>query len=279
MISRNTNIQQASGKRIGDIADEIDASGFRGFSPTEVADRVEGDLGGFYRDPISKSETSLLDNALESIRMRGEENIGLAEAQALKKTLAKTANWKNNIQPTQKEILAREIYGTVTEMIDSATDQGAKSINDPELLKAFVDAKKLYGASKGSQEILLNKRAREEGNKMFGLTDSIFAAGGIGAAVAIDPAAIAATAAVLGAKKLGEKYGAQNMARGSDSMAKQILRVPELAKKYGSVLQSAATRGPTALAATHYILQQQDPEYREKMRETGYDPSDAEETN
>lgn len=267
MITRNTNIQRSSGEAIGEIAEQVDRSGFRGFSPTEVADKVEAELGGFYRDPLNKSETNLLENALESIRMRGDSNIGLEEAQTLKKTLAKAANWKNNIAPTEKERLARNIYGTVTEQIDETLDKGAKSLDNPALLDEFVQSKKLYGNSKGAEEILNNKRAREEGNKMFGLTDTIIGAGGLGSALATGGATVPATVGVLAAKKFGEKYGAQNMSRSSDFLAKKVLATPELSRKYGKVIQGALSRGPTAFAVTHYILQQQDPQYRIQMRD------------
>lgn len=273
MIARNLNIQKESGEAIGEIAEQIDRSGFRGFSPTAAAEKVESELGSFYRDPLNRSETNLLENALESIRMRGENNIGLQEAQELKKTLAKAANWKNNVAPTEKERLARQIYGTVSGMVDEATDKGAEALQNPALLSEFLDSKKLFGASKGAEELLTNKRAREAGNKMFGLTDTIIGAGGIGSTVATGGLGAGATIGILGAKKLGEKYGAQNMARSSDYLAKKVMSIPKLSSKYGKVLQDAAARGETSLAATHYILQQQDPEYREQMLEKGYEPS------
>jgi hypothetical protein len=41
---------------------------------------------------------------------------------------------------------------------------------------------------------------------------------------------------------------------------------PECLGKFARPLQAAATRGPAALAVTHYVLSQTNPEYRDKIK-------------
>jgi len=53
----------------------------------------------------------------------------------------------------------------------------------------------------------------------------------------------------------------------SNQLNKMVKNAPEQFGKYASVLQQAANRGGTSLAATNYVLQQSDPEYRQRMKE------------
>ena len=82
-----------------------------------------------------------------------------------------------------------------------------------------------------------------------------------------------------GGTGLGIAAGAKALGKGLDAVNKGIYNqannlsletvqslAPKLGK-YGTVLMNAAQRGEQGLAATHFVLQQTDPEYRTKMRE------------
>ena len=267
LVNRSARVQAEAGEKIGGVVDEIDASGFKGFSPLDTAAKVDDELGGFYRDPINRSEARLFDNAIESILMRGDGNIPLADAQTLKKTMGKVANWKNKVNITEKETLARNIYKTVSNQLDDAAEAGAESLGKPELLDDFLKAKKTYTTSKGSDDLLYNKVAREEGNKMFSLTDKILASTGVGATSLAGPAGAALTVGALGTKKFAEKYGNQLSAITSNKLANFVRQAPETLGKYAEPLRKAMERGGTSLAVTHHMLSAKDPEYRKLMQQ------------
>lgn len=228
-IARNAALQKQGAEKMNQVYSAIDEAGESTFNPLEVASRVDEKIGGFYRSPINRGETNQLENTLESILMRGDKNIPLKDAQILKQELGKVANWKNNINVTDKERMAREAYGVVSQSIDEATESGAKKINNPDLLKTLKDGKSLYSASKTSEELLENKLAREQGNNLIGLTDAITGAGSIGYGGATGDWGTAA-GIVLAKKGLG-RYGAQNAALLLDKTGKALSKAPGVADK------------------------------------------------
>lgn len=261
MISRNAAVQGRAGEGMREVYKAIDDAGASTFNPLDVASKVDQDVGGFWRSPLNRGETNQLENTLEAILMRGEENIPLSEAQILKQELGKVANWKNAINITDKERMARDAYGVVSSAIDEATEAGAGKIGKDGLLETLKNSKKLYGNSKTAEELLGNKLAREQGNKMFGLTDTIAAGSGLAGGGPLT------AGAVYAGKKGLERFGTSTAAVGFDKLA-DILRVaPERFGKYGKVLQNAAIRGGTSLGAAHYVLQNSDPEYRKMLEE------------
>jgi hypothetical protein len=269
LISRNTGSMQKAGSEMNKVFSQIDEAGASTFNPKVAAKRMSDELGDFYRDPINKGETAQFDNIIESILNRGPNDMPIKEAQLLKEKIGKVANWKNNIAPTDKERMARDAYKLINNYLDESVDVSADIMNSPRFTEQLKQARKTYSAGKGAEELLTNKQAREQGNKMFGLTDSIIAGGGIAASPATGGLSLA-PAAFVGAKKLAEKYGSQTMAIGFDKLGDIVKNNGQFLGKFQNVLQNAAQRGGNALGASHYLLYQQNPEYREmlnKMKE------------
>lgn len=265
LVARNQAALDRSGSGGRAVREAIDEKSLSNFNPLEVAGKVDEKIGGFWRSPINRGQTNQLENTLESILMRGDKPIPLSEAQILKQELGKVANWKNNLNITDKERMARDAYGVVASSIDDAVEQGAKQLDSPGLLQQLKEANKTYSRASTAEKLLENKAAREEGNKMFGLTDTIVGGTGLISAIPTGGLSVLPTAAALGAKKLGEKYGAQTTAIGLDKLAEVVRASPQTFGKYGSVLQKAAARGGTSLGAAHYVLQNADPEYRKML--------------
>lgn len=228
VIAANLAKRAEGGKMMGDVFETIDNANASTFNPLDVASKVDQELGGFYRDPLNKGVTNQLENTLESITMRGDKNIPIQTAQDLKETLGRAANWKSNVVVTEKEKLAREAYSIVNKAIDDAVETGAKSIGTDEILYNLKRGKSLYGASKGAEELLNNKLAREEGNKLIGLTDWGVLGPGAAATVMTGGSAALPTAGILGAKKYAEKFGAQQGALGLDAAAKYLAKSPQM---------------------------------------------------
>jgi len=222
MMARNEAMKSKAGQMMEDVYSQIDEAGASTFNPLEVASKVDEQLGGFYRSPINKGETAQLENTLEAILMRGDKNISLKEAQALKEELGKVAKWKMSPNPSDKELMARDAYRVVSDAIDKATEEGAKTINKEGLNELLNQGKQLYSSAKGAEELLSNKLAREQGNKLVGLTDTIASSG-----AAASGGAAPAAATFFGKKAL-EKYGPKVAAEGLDKISKALAKSPNM---------------------------------------------------
>lgn len=304
IVAANAAAQARGGEMMGKVYSAIDEKAASTFNPLEVAGKVDAELGDFYRDPLNKGVTSQLENTLESILMRGDKNIPLAEAQKLKETLGRAANWKNDIVVSEKENLARQAYGIVNKAIDDAVEAGAKAIKEDEILYNLQKGKDIYSASRTAEALLQNKYAREQGNKLMGLTDTIATAQ---ATSGLGPAGLVAYPAKRGL----EAYGAQSTALALDKLSKSLLQSPYMQQvsktkpqlfsqmvsrlgqlsqmqdeqkpapavdkdrifsktqgsKYSQVLQKAASNGDQSFNAAHYVLHSNNPEYRQLLEE------------
>lgn len=258
MLARNSALKSKGGEMMGKAYQAIDDAGASTFNPLDAAANVEQELGGFYRSPINRGETNQLENTLESILMRGDAdkvipgtgNIPLRAAQDLKQELGKVANWKNNLNITDKEQMARDAYRIISDHIDDAVAKGSDAIEQAGLSEALNTGKSLYSNASASEQLLDNKLAREQGNKLLGITDWGLLGGGLGAAVPTGGASIPATMAMTAAKKGLERYGSQNAALGLDKISKALMKSPkmaELATNNPGVFNAFAQRMGTAL--------------------------------
>jgi len=105
------------------------------------------------------------------------------------------------------------------------------------------------------------KKSAETVNPLGGLLD--VTAGTAGAAAGLGPLGAVATAAARRSMPSAQIAGANilnKLSRGTGFVTKN-------AGKYASVLEQAALRGGNAVAATNYILQQTDPEYRMQTKD------------
>ncbi len=221
MISRAEALKVKGGAKMGEVYKTIDDAGASEFNPQQVATNVDEKIGGFWRSPINSGETKQLQNTLDSILIRGEDNIPLQEAQKLKEELGKTANWKNKLVISDKEQMARDAYGVVSKAIDDAAENGSQKVGVDGLKKTLQQGKSEYSTGANALKLLDNKSAIE-GNKTLGLTDTIV---GMGGYAALGPKGLA----ILAVKKITEKYGNQLAATSANNISKFLLRDPELA--------------------------------------------------
>lgn len=59
-----------------------------------------------------------------------------------------------------------------------------------------------------------------------------------------------------------DKYGNKGVALAADKLSEIVANNPQVLGKYAPVLTKAAARGAQSLSVTHFVLSQQDPEYR-----------------
>lgn len=255
MLARNTDVKSRAGKGMEEVYKAIDEKGASTFNPLDTAVKVEKEVGPFWRSPINAGETRQFENTLNSVLMRGDKNIPLAEAQLLKEEIAKTANWRNTLNPTDKEKMARDAYKAISESIDTATEQGAKDIGSEGLLNKLTQSKKLYSGAKTADELLQNKIARDQGNKMIGLTDTVAGAGGVATGNPMTALKL------IAGKKIAERFGPQTAAVGANAVSKILKSAPQVLGKYAPILQEAAQRGTSQLMLTHQLLMKTKPDY------------------
>jgi hypothetical protein len=229
MIARNQAAKAKGAAKMGEVYDAIDSEGKSAFNPLEVATKVEQELSPAYRTPINKSEWGQLDNTVESILQRGNGSLPMKEAQALKQEIGSVAypKGKRPLDPSPKQQMAMDAYAIINKAIDDAADSGADAIGKDGLKEILSAGKKLYGNSKSAEMLLDNKNAREQGNKLLGLTDwGILGVGAPAAAMTGGATALPTLAAVAGKKGL-ERFGAQNAAIALDKFGNAITKSPK----------------------------------------------------
>lgn len=244
LVERNAALKAKGGGMMGQAYDAIDNAGASTFNPQQAASEVDSQLGDFYRSPINRGETNQFNNTIESILARDNGaggNIPLRDAQSLKEELGKVANWKNTLNITDKEKMARSAYGIVSKQIDEAMASGASTLDKAGLSETLSAGKGLYSNASTAEKLLENKLAREQGNKMLGITDWSLLGGGLGAAIPTGGASIPATMAMTGAKKYLEKYGPQQAALGLNKTSQLLSKSPAFA--------ALAQRNPQAFNA------------------------------
>jgi hypothetical protein len=247
MISKNAALKGKGAGKMNEVYKTIDDAGASTVNPQKLAEKVNEELGGFWRSPINKSQSTQLDNTLESILVRGDNNIPMKEAQALKEELKKVANWEKKLDLTDKERMARDAYKIVSNAIDESADAGAKTVGKAGLGDTLKEGKKIYGNAKTAERFLKNKSDRENGNNFISLTD--FIAGGGAASYGGATGDWEGAAGGLVAKKALQKYGAQTAALSADKIAKTLARIP----KYAGLLK----KNPAEFQAIVKNLEQQ----------------------
>lgn len=135
-------------------------------------------------------------------------------------------------------------------------DQGVVKFGDtqPQI------AKKLAGVEGADPEAMkpVLDAANETAAKPQGMT-----AKGLGLSALAGPKGIAGYAAA----KTVQPRAMSSMASTANSVSKILTNTPEFFGKWAPALSKAATRGELSLNASVYVLQQQDPEFRQKMQD------------
>jgi hypothetical protein len=219
MIKRNKKMLKSAGEDMDEVFTKIDDAGASEFNPLETAAKVDDELGTFWRDPINKAETRQFENTLETILNRADDsgslNLPIKEAQALKEKLGSVANWDNKLNVSAKEKMARDAYRVVRDSLDEAVEKSAKNVGLKGLGTKLKEAKSMYKAGKTAETLLKNRLDREQGNNFISLTDYLV---GLAGTSSMGPGGIA----LLGVKKLANRYGSQTAAKMLDRTSKII---------------------------------------------------------
>lgn len=248
MLSRNEDVITTAMDARSKAYQTIDDAGASAFNPLEAASEVEGKVvGGMNRDYDDTQEIiSALDPHLSNILSRGEKNISMVEAQKLVESLGKKAKFDTSRNNTANDV-AVDAYIALREALNKAAELGSDRVGVSGLRGIIEKANKQYSTGLKAKSLLDNKFAREQGNKILGLTDTITVAetaGSLGGPKA---------AAILAAKRAGERFGSSTAAVGLDKLSKALLKSPQMAEVYQS--------NPAAFQAIAAKLSERMPEF------------------
>ena len=278
MAASAEEISKSSGKAMGEFLTEQSGGAKAGlkagarpqlreqflFNPMQATEELSSLRPTGLNMGENQKINALIDHAIDTIRSHGTVNkagqfalrpIPWEEARQLKTTIQGMANWDtqmSNAANAIKKQIASKMRSTFMNQLESAA--GARGSGPG--FDQFKGNVKRYGIAENMQDALQN-RISDAGNSAVGLRDMIAGAGAL--AKTGDPVTAAATA---GAFKVARRYGNQITAVGASKLAQRIQTNPEVYGKWGKVLLDASKRGGQSLAATDFVLQQKDPEYR-----------------
>ena len=279
MAASAEEISKSSGKAMGEFLKEQSGGAKAGlkagarpqlreqflFNPMQATEELSSLRPTGLNMGENQKINALIDHAIETIRSHGTVNkagefalrpIPWEEARQLKTTIQGMANWDtqmSNAANAIKKQIASKMRSTFMNQLESAAGARGRGPGFDQ----FKGNVKRYGTAENMQDALQNRISSEEGNAAIGLRDMIAGAGAL--AKTGDPVTAAATA---GAFKVARRYGNQITAVGASKLAQRIQTNPEVYGKWGKVLLDASKRGGQSLAATDFVLQQKDPEYR-----------------
>ena len=259
MSDRVENLINEKGKAIGDFLKER-GGGFDTQSAVNAINSVRpvDSSGQWLRGGAYDKINSMLDTALDTVQAH-KDVIPFEEANKLKGLLQSIVNWKGTNLESET---GKQIAGAMRGAVDTSLGNVAEGA-DPQAMQQFLKDKSTYSAGLRAQDALSNRMSSEFGNKTVGLTDTIAGAGELAAGNPMGAGAL------VGGKKVLERFGNQATAWTADKVAKILQVMPEVFGHYAPGLLQAAARGANALATTQFILAKREPEFQEIMKKIG----------
>jgi hypothetical protein len=149
-------------------------------------------------EPIYKKELKEIDRIIATVEKRADGpgaeqffgrteagtlyssvSIDFMEAQKLKEMIGDLAKWDHRAKGKINEV-RQDAYRAVRDGLDSAVIEVSEKL-DMDLAKRYMQAKENYKAASDISDLINIKDSRSQGNRIFGLTDSIMS-GASGAA-------------------------------------------------------------------------------------------------
>jgi len=253
-------IQARAGEALGQIAERVDAAADRSFNAGRVGDRLRELAQTIRSRPGGISQRAA--DALDAEAAQWVGSTGFADAWESRRQLNNPAIWRDNegyLGPAKEH--SRALYRIISDEMEAAIG-GV----DPGLVDAWRNHSRVYSITSPIVRGAGEAAVRSAKNK--GLLWVLGAMGGAsilgGGEFDAQRAGSAATAVAVGA--LAHKVPALR-ARYHTIAAALARSRPEALGRFAGALQTAASRGPRAVAAAHFALWQREPEYRRTLRE------------
>lgn len=261
--SFGSNAEGIAGKLRGGVKSAEDMMGSAMGAATEkgvtadvenVVNSLEKRIEELSGDPSQAAVVRKLERIRDNVIETGRADVPVAEAEATKRGFQSQSNYSKPITTMANKEAARAYAGEVENAMNQA---------DPEMAAQFKEGKQAYGSQQPVLKAMDKRLSTSATRNGVGLKDVV--AGAKGGPLG------------FGASLLTKGRLASSGAVTLDKIGDIIEGAPHLLGKFAKPLAVAAERGPQAVAAADFILQQRDPEYRETLRkirsgEAGEDP-------
>lgn len=219
-------------------------------SVDDIISKLQEKVVELKRVPGNDATINQIEKELE--RLAGKSSMPLSVAEQAKRNFQGQVNY---FSPEYE----RKGAASVADAFRQEVEKQATSSN-PELAKQFLKAKSDYGMIAPAEEYASKRAATAAQSQFGGMGDMV--AGGAGAAAGGFTGGLAS---VLGKHFLLPR-AASSGAVTADKISKALQANPGAFGRFSQALSNAAARGQEALSATHFLLQNQNQEYREMMR-------------
>lgn len=240
-----------AGKAISSALEELDAKGVTA-SLDNVASAIKGKIKELSEVPGNEKIVRQLNTELDNLLERGASDLPISTAEKAKRAFQGQTNYAS---PEAEKKASAQVARAFKEEVENSALKA-----DPALADKFTEGKKTFGLLAPIQEAAEKRASQLHQSPFGGLGDMASAAVGGGAG----GGPIGAVGGVLGRRILSPRLASSGAVL-ADNLSEVVSKAPQMLGKFAKPLQDAAARGTDALAATHFVLQQTNPEYREMM--------------
>jgi hypothetical protein len=277
IANRAQAVVDAKGKEIGSLVQKLDdilagsnsaanATQAGGFNPTRAADRIEKELIEPLRDvPAYDGVVEQLQAQADRFRGMGDKNLPYSKAQKIKQGYDEFLNYDKEQTPLKEQM--KRLRGVVGDEILSNAEK--LSPEDAAKLRA---ANRTYGQMSDAADMAAGRLQREATNRYVSPSD--YGAGGVAGLISTTAAhagghgglgsmllGLGGAAAGGAANHLARTHGQQMVSAIVGGLENALAENPNAFGKFSGVLLDAARKGPEALAAAHFVLSKNYPEY------------------
>jgi hypothetical protein len=150
-------------------------------------------------------------------------------------------------------------------ILREADDATAEALGPKEAAELYANLKNRYGSFATAEDAAEGLASRQEKNRTLSFTDYLMMAGQMAANPGQTALGAVKGLAGAGGNKALRERGSSMAAVGLDKIGDMLAESPQAFGKFAKPLQDAAARSPQALAVTHFLLMNQDPEYRDLL--------------
>lgn len=265
MLARVQALKKVGRGAIESVETKADDAGLQVVNPLRPATELAEKQAKYGTAKAAAPIYNQFETGIDDVLALGD-NPKLRDLQNLKNIYKELAFPKGVVTEAKPGVV--DSFHSIKREMESAVGDAATKLNDKELLRKYLEGKRVLGASKAAERTLTKEVGRQAGNSPLTLRGTMLAAG---EAAAGNPVRAAGAAGVT---TVALRQGAQAVATTADaaaSIAKKIekaLRVsPQRFGRWAAPLQNAAQRGPSSLATSIFLLQQNEPEFRTHLDE------------
>ena len=267
MLARAQALKKVAGGAIDDTYTAVDDAGIKAINVHRPAQELVAKADPLQGVEAAKPVLKQYRTGVRDVMKAGSKGVPTLRQMANLKKVYKDLAFPKGVVTEAKPGITDSYHAIKTEL-ERAVGEAAPKLGDKQLLKRYLEGKRMYGASKVATDKLTKEVGRQAGNSPFTLRGAGLAAGELAAG---NPGrALAAGGATTAALRLGAQTVATT-ANTAASVAKKLERAlrisPQRFGKWSAPLQNAAKRGPSSLATSIFLLQQNEPDFRATLDE------------